>query len=510
MTSLTVLDSDRTQIVVHSPIDHRVVGVVDELSGEAVASAVGQLRTAQQEWRLIGIGERVRWLEHYRDWLLDHVDDLAGILRDETGKPSAEARLEVYGAIDMINYYGSNASKFLEEKRPAPHNLVTATKKLRTSYEPYPVVGVICPWNYPLAMAAYDAVPALIAGAAVIVKPSELTPLVTVALVEGWRAVDAPPVLACATGTGATGAAVVDNVDYVQFTGSTRTGRAIAQQAGARLIPYSLELGGKDAAIVLDDADIGNTAAGIAFGALTNGGQMCTSVERIYVDESVYDDFVARLVEVVGNLRQSGADGFDVDISTLASAAQLDIVQQQVDDAVAKGAQVLTGGKATGEGYFFEPTVLVDVDHTMACMTEETFGPLLPIMKVHDADEAVRLANDSEYGLSASVWGRNKKRANEIADRLEVGSVDVNDVQIHLACFPVAQAGWKQSGIGSRLGGAHGIQKYCRPRSVVSPAVDISLLAKLAFFPYSPLKSRMIDSAFRLLDARDIRRRLGL
>jgi betaine-aldehyde dehydrogenase len=295
----------------------------------------------------------------------------------------------------------------------------------------------------------------------------------------------------------------------VQFTGSTKTGRAIATQAASRLIPYSLELGGKDPAIVLADADLEFTAAGIAFGALTNSGQMCTSIERVYVEESAFGPLVDRLAETVRGLRQNCDDGYATDICTLTTAAQLENVKRHVADAVSKGARIVLGGNPTGNGFGYEPTILVNVNHTMDVMREESFGPLLPVMSVVNADEAIELANDSPYGLAASIWSGDRKRAEALALQLEAGSVDINDSSAHLLCFPLPQSGWKQSGIGTRFGGEHGIHKYCRTQGIVSPRVEASFIAKLLWFPYSAGKAQLVDRVFRLLSARDLRRRLG-
>ena len=289
----------------------------------------------------------------------------------------------------MLKYWAGGADKFLADTHPTPHSPLARVKKLTTVYRPYPVVGVITPWNFPFAMPGLDVIPALAAGAAVLLKPSEVTPLSAVEFVRGWTEIGAPPVLALATGYGATGAAVVANVDYVQFTGSTATGRIVGRQCVDRLIPYSLELGGKDPALVLADADLDRAANGIAWGGLFNSGQVCISIERVYVEEPVYDEFLAKLVKNVRQLRQGQDDrSFKFDIGAMATVAQRDIVQRHVDEALAAGARVVTGGKPTGVGTFFEPTVLADVEQSMACIKEETFGPTLPVVKV--ADEAER------------------------------------------------------------------------------------------------------------------------
>jgi acyl-CoA reductase-like NAD-dependent aldehyde dehydrogenase len=493
---------------VHHPATGAVVGHMAVQSTESVTAVVAALRSHQPAWEALGASARVEWLRRLRDWLLDNETRLTDVLCSETGKPRAEAAFEIMVTCDVINYYADRARKFLADEKIRPHGLLTASKRLTKVYRPYPVVGVITPWNFPLLIPGVDAVPALLAGAAVILKPSEITPLCAGELARGWAEIGAPPVLACTTGLGATGAAVVDAVDMVQFTGSTKTGRAIAARAGERLIPCGVELGGKDAAIVLADADLVRAANGIVWGGLLNSGQACISVERVYVEAAVYDRFVAVLTDKVRSLRQGTDDGScSADVGTLATAAQVEIVRRHVADAVGQGATIAVGGTATGTGGFFEPTVLLDVDHTMVCMRDETFGPTLPVMKVADADEAIRLTNDSPYGLSATVWTKDLDRGRAIARRLEVGGVNINDVFANLFCFPLPHGGWKSSGLGSRLGGADGIRKYCRQQAITTPRIP-TMTNEVLWYPYSPLRGRTVAALLRMLVARDLRRRL--
>jgi acyl-CoA reductase-like NAD-dependent aldehyde dehydrogenase len=494
-------------IDVVSPASGAPVGSVPDQCPAEVAAVAGRVRAAQPAWEALGPAGRARWLRRYRDWLLDHDDELADVLQRETGKPWQEATLEIPIGVDLINYYAGHAVEFLADARPRPHGLATAAKRLTVAHRPYPVVGVICPWNFPLLIAMVDSIPALLAGAAVVVKPSELTPLATRRAVEGWREIGAPEVLACATGTGAAGGALIEEVDYIQFTGSTATGRQVARRAAERLIPCSLELGGKDAMIVLADADLERAANGAVWGGLFNAGQACVSVERVYVQAAVHDAFVQLVAEKVAALRQ-GVDehGFRADVGPLASTVQLEVVERQVADALAKGARAVVGGcRSNLGGTFFQPTVLVDVDHTMEIMREETFGPTLPVMKVADAEEAIRLANDSHYGLSASVWTRDQARGRLIARQLQVGSVNVNDVFANLFAFPVPHAGWKQSGLGARLGGPAAMHKYCRSQAVTETRV--APRSELLWYPYTPRKGRFVRRLLRVLNARDVRRR---
>lgn len=464
--------TDRDVITVCNPADGRVVGSVPIDGPEAVAAKARELRLFQAEWQAIGARGRKKWMMKWQEWILDNADHLTDVLMSETGKARGDAAVEAVGVADAIKYWAGNAEKFLAEKSPKPHSPLYQVKKLTTSYHAYPVVGIIEPWNFPLAMLGLDVVPALAAGAAVLLKPSEVTPLSAVEFVRGWKQVGAPPVLELTTGYGDTGKAVIDNSDYVHFTGSTATGRKVAMSCAERLIPYSLELGGKDPAIVLADADIDRAANGITWGGLFNAGQVCISTERVYVEAPVYDAFVAKLTENVRKLEQGHeADGFRYHVGAMATAAQRDIVDRHVREAKEAGARVLVGGEPTGQGTFFQPTVLADVTPTMSCIAEETFGPTLPVVKVADEEEAIRLANDSKYGLSATVWTGDVERGQRVARRLECGAVNINDAMTNVFCPTLPMGGWKESGIGYRSGGANGLIKFCRQQAITAPRI---------------------------------------
>jgi acyl-CoA reductase-like NAD-dependent aldehyde dehydrogenase len=471
-------------------------GTVPDQSADHVAQVVSGLRAAQVAWEHSGVEARVRWLRAYRDWLLDNTDRLNRILQSETGKPWAEAGFELPSVINVMNYYADRAPALLANRRPRAHSLLTAGKRQLLVHRPYAVVGNITPWNFPLALSLMDVVPALLAGCAAVVKPSEVTPLAVRAAVAGWAEIGAPPVLACVTGRGPTGAAVVDTVDYVQFTGSTRTGRLIAHAAAERLVPCSLELGGKDAMIVLADADLERAANAAVWGGFANAGQMCTSVERVYVEAPAYDEFVGLVADRTRALRVGAdADAHACDVGPLVTSSQVEIVERHVEQALSSGAKALVGGSRSA-GSYFEPTVLVDVDHSMDCIREETFGPTLPIMKVADADEAVRLANESPYGLSGSVFSKDISRGEAVARRIDSGAICVNDALMNYSALELPMGGAKASGLGTRHG-AHGIQKYCQQQAILvsrlHPKRDVHT------FPYSAKTTQRLLKLFRFL-----------
>ena len=496
-------------IEVHNPATGALIANVPVDSPEAVAATVQRVRANQSEWEAMGIEGRYHWLGKLRDWLLDNHDRVLDTMQAETGKVRADAQNEPGYLADLINFYGTRAARFIGEESVRPHTPLLAAKKLRIQYRPHPVVGIISPWNFPLILSLGDAIPALQAGCAVVVKPSEFTPLGLSEVIEAWKTeIGGPDVFDCVHGVGETGGALVDEVDFIQFTGSDRTGRKVMARAAETLTPVSLELGGKDPMIVLADADLDRAANAAAWGGMMNSGQICMSVERIYVEEPAYDKFVAKLTSEVGRLRQGADDGADPkDVGAMTSPNQTAIVEDHVTDAIAAGARALTGGKRVeGPGDYFEPTVLVDVDHSMKVMRDETFGPVVGVMKVRDAEEAVRLANDSRYGLSGSVFGESE-RAEQVARRVECGAINVNDVLVNYFAMDVPMGGWKQSGIGFRHG-EPGIKKYCRSESLV--ITRFGGKREPTWYPYTKARRRLLTPISRFFGARDWRRKLGL
>ncbi|MBZ5733493.1 aldehyde dehydrogenase family protein [Nocardioides sp. TRM66260-LWL] len=492
---------------IRRPIDGTVVGSVPVADATRVQAITADLRAAQTEWRDIGPAARAVWLRRWRTWILEHTDELTDMLVAETGKVRPDALVETTASCEFISYYADHAKAFLAPERIGSGGLLSLPKRLTRTYRPYPVVGLITPWNFPITLFLMDAAPALAAGCAVLTKSSEMTPLTCARVIEGWHEIGAPPVLAHVAGPGETGAEVLEAADFVQFTGSTATGRRVATRCAELLKPVSLELGGKDAAIVLEDADLDRAAHGIAWGGMFNSGQVCISVERVYVVDQVYDRFVEKLATAVGSLRQGS--GTRDDVGAMVTRAQVDTVERHVEDARESGARVLVGGARGAQGNFYAPTLLVDVDHRMACMTEETFGPTLPVMRAADEEEAVRLANDSEYGLSATVWTRDVERGRRIADRLDVGAVNVNDVFSNLFAVGLPHSGWKSSGLGARLGGAQGLRKYCRVQAITEPRIPLTT-KELTWYPYSARRAAIAGRVLRLAAGRGLRQRLGV
>ena len=490
---------------VRNPATGEVIRSVGIDSPQRVTDVVERLRASQPEWEALGNKERHRWLSRLRDWLIDNHERIADTMQAETGKVRADAASEDVYLCDLINFYGSSAEKWLRDDRPRPHSLLLRSKKLRVQYRPFPVVGIISPWNFPLILSLGDAIPALQAGAAVVIKPSEFTPLGLMEIVDAWkREVGGPEVLEYVNGVADTATTLIDEADFIQFTGSDRTGRKVMARAADTLTPVSLELGGKDPMVVLRDADLTRAANAAAWGGLANSGQICTSVERVYVEEPVHDEFVEKLTAEIGRLRQ-GVDGqeYEKEIGAMTSPNQTEIVEQHVSDAVASGARALTGARRVdGPGDYYEPTVLVGVDHSMRVMRDETFGPVIGVMKVRDEDEAIKLANDTRYGLSGSVFGA-KRHAEQVARQIQCGVCNVNDVLVGFLATDVPFGGWKDSGIGYRHGEV-GIKKYCRAESLV--ITRFGGKRELLWFPYSEGRRRLLQRLTRLVNARGLRR----
>jgi acyl-CoA reductase-like NAD-dependent aldehyde dehydrogenase len=499
-----------SRIAVENPATGEVIGHVDVMDAARVAALVERAREAQPAWQSRGFEGRADLLRELRAWFVANRKRVIASLVAEGGKTPEDAMLaDLWYVCDALGFWGRRARKYLADERIRPRSPFLLGKKIVVRYRPMGVVGVIGPWNYPLTNTFGDAIPALMAGNAVVMKPSEITPLTSLLVAEGVAAAGIPEgVLSVATGAGETGAALVDNADMIMFTGSTRTGKKIMARAAERLIPVSLELGGKDPMIVLSDADLERAVNMAVQWSMSNSGQICQAVERVYVEEPVYDEFVATVVTKVGSLRQGvpGEPG-SVDVGAMTFPPQIEIVERHVRDAVDKGAKVLVGGRrAAGPGRFYEPTVLTGVDHTMEVMRDETFGPVLPIMKVRDADEAVRLANDTRYGLNSSVFTRDLAKGERIARRLEAGNACVNDALINYLAHDAPFGGTQESGLGVRHG-PQGIRKYSSQQTIL--VTRFGPKREPTMFPNKRAATRLFERLMVLMWGRRRRRRRG-
>ena len=477
MVAVKSVAAEQTRhIEVVNPVTGRVIDRIPDNTPDEVAAAVAAARAAQPAWEAMGVEHRLRLLHRWADLIYAERRTGISINRAETGKTEPGAHEEILVIDATVAYYYYTAPEMLRPK--TRRSLLPLLQKARVYYKPYGVVGVISPWNFPFLLAFLDMVPALIAGNTVVIKPSEVAPFSTRWGVDlMYRAGIPHNVVQIVYGAGQTGAALVDNVDYVMFTGSTAVGRKIAARAGERLIPCSMELGGKDPAIILRDADLDQAAKGLLLSALAGAGQICISTERVYVEKPVYDKFLARLRWHIEQFNVGPGDDLDTHMGSLTNERELLRVEAQVADAVAKGAKVVFGGRRRPDlgPLFYEPTILVDVDHTMLVMQEETFGPLIPIMKVKDADEAVRLANDNEYGLSGLIYTRDLSRGEALAMRIESGDVAINRPQWVWGTLAAPMGGGKPaSGIGRR-NGPEGLMRFVMPQSIVIDSAEIVL-----------------------------------
>jgi len=493
-------------IPVENPATGEIVATVPDLDAGAVGDMARRGRAAQPGWEAYGFDGRAQVLRRAQKWLMDNAERVVATIVSETGKTYEDAEFaEIAYAANAFGFWAREAPEYLADERVRSSQILVKGKKLILRYRPLGLVGVIGPWNYPLTNSFGDCIPALMAGNSVIVKPSEVTPLTSLLMADGLRECGLPDdVLQIATGRGETGAALVEEVDMIMFTGSTRTGRRVAEAAARRLIPCSLELGGKDPMIVLGDADVERAANFATYYSMQNAGQTCISIERVYVEAPVYDEFVAKVSDKVRALRVGRPQGpGSVEVGAITFPPQLQTIEDHVADAREKGARVVTGGRTVengGGGRFYEPTVLVDVDHSMKIMTDETFGPTLPIMKVADVEEAVRLANDSPYGLGASVFTRDTERGEQIARRLDVGAANVNDALINYTVLELPMGGAKASGLGSRHG-AGGIRKYTAQQAiVVTPR--LALKREVHMYPYKARTSRLLARLFKFMYGR--------
>jgi succinate-semialdehyde dehydrogenase/glutarate-semialdehyde dehydrogenase len=502
---MTALSRDasngREQMTVVNPATLEELERVPLMTSDEIKAAVGRAERMFPLWRDLPVRERAKYVLRARDYMLEHVDDVARVITLEMGKPKVEALVnEVMVSADLMDHYARRAEEILDDQ-PIPLHLFKVVRQSYVRYEPFGVVSVISPWNYPLSIPMSSIVFALLAGNTVVFKPASDAVLIARKIEEIFKAGGLPEgVLNLVIAAGETlGTALYEPpVRKVAFTGSTGTGVAILREASKHLIPVTLELGGKDAMIVLPDADLERAAAGAVWGAFFNAGQTCASVERCYVHRSVYDRFVALVTEQTRQLRVGPGSEPDVDVGPMTNAKQLEVVEEHVRDAIERGATAVVGGSRLDrlKGTFFAPTVLTGVTQDMRCMREETFGPTLPIMPFDTEDEVVALANDSEYGLTASVWSRDRERAERMAARLEAGTVSIND---HASSFGLPETPWqgvKKSGIGVTHGD-EGLRAFAIAKHV---AVDrIPLTTQPWWFPYSAVKYEAFKSGIKMV-----------
>ncbi len=499
VTPLETAPDGRRRLALANPATLEPVGEIEVQTAEEVREAVRRARAAQPEWAALGFQERARYMERALEILLERQDEFIEVVMRESGKTRTEALMfTIFASCDSLRYYTKNTARILRPKKVRLHGAMRLMKRLRIVYRPLGVIGIITPWNGPFVLALNPSVQALMAGNTVVLKPSEVTPYSSRLVADLFEAAGLPDgVLSVVLGDGETGAALLEaDVDKISFTGSVATGRKVAEVCARRLLPCTLELGGKDPMIVCADAHVDRAAGGAVTGAFLNSGHVCHSTERVYVVDSIADEFIAKVVERVEKLRQ-GYDG-EFDLGAIFWPRQLEIIERHVEDAVAKGAKVLAGGRRNPDlkGLFYEPTVLTDVTHDMLIMKDETFGPVLPIMRVRDEEEAVRLANDTRYGLSGTIWTKDTNRGARIGERIAAGNICINDMTLTYGNQEAPFGGLKESGIG-QVNGETGLRGYCHALPILIDRFGGRQTA--SHYPYSQKRDAGMQGFIRFL-----------
>lgn len=490
---------EKTTFEVRNPATEELIRELPIFDREAVQAEMARVRAASRRWAEVPLRERCAQIARVGEVITRRMDEIARTVSSENGKVLFEALLhEVGPTLLVMNYFSANAPRILADEKI--ELAVARHRRSYLTYRPKGVVGVITPWNFPFFMPGSDVAMSLIAGNGVLLKPSEMTPLSALILKECYDegGVD-PELFRVVTGTGSTGAAMIEaGPDHVVFTGSVPTGRRVGVSCAERMIGYTLELGGKAPAIVLEDAELERTTNAILWGGFANAGQICASVERVYAAAPIYDRLVDALTERAKGLRVGPPDSDGSDIGAMTWARQRDVVEGLVRDARAKGARITTGGERTGErGVFYRPTVIADCTHDMDVMRAETFGPVVPLMRVSGEDEAIRLANESSLGLGAYVFTRDVERGRRLAERLEVGSVMVNDVLGHAGLPEMPWGGIKQSGLGV-VRSERGLKELCNARHVNCERIP-ALGRDPYWFPYSRKQTGQLRAALETI-----------
>jgi acyl-CoA reductase-like NAD-dependent aldehyde dehydrogenase len=489
----------RRRLQLLSPATLDPIGTIDCMTAEDVRAMVAKARQAQPGWAALTFEQRGAYMLKALEILLARQDEFIKVIEREGPKPRLDVvQMDIFPVCDALGFYARHAATFLQTQKVELHGVLAMTKDLYIMYKPMGVAAIISPWNGPFVLAIVPAIQALMAGNTVVVKPSSVTPMSGKLVEDLFKMAGVPEgVVSVVIGDSQSGQALLEaDIDKVTFTGSVSVGRHVAKTCAERLIPCTLELGGKDAMIVCADANLDNAAGGAVAGCFINTGQYCCGTERVYVVESVAEAFTQKVVERTSKLRQATAGDFDV--GTLFTPDQLETVEQHVADAVAKGAKVLIGGRRNPslKGLYYEPTVLVNVNHDMLVMTEETFGPVMPIMPVKDEEEAIRLTNDSVYGLSSSVWTENIEKGLELARRVSSGSCNINDMAVTFGVCEAPFGGVRHSGIG-RSNGEYGLKGYCNVHPVIVDKLSGSVTAEM--YPTSLEKARLMQDTCRAI-----------
>lgn len=489
-----------------NPATGEVIEEVEAGSEEEVRKAVARAREAWETWKVLSFRARGRYLLEAREYIRTHLDEIASLITRENGKPLAESvSADIFPVMDLATYFAKNAEKILRRQKIWLGKWAFMGRTSFVEYHPLGVIGIISPWNFPFSIPCGEAIMALMAGNTVVLKPSEITPLVGFKIQEIFDAVGLPKgVLQVIPGDGLTGAALVGSgVNKLIFTGSVATGKRVLEAAAKTLTPVTLELGGKDPMVVLEDADLDVASSAAVWGSFSNSGQICASVERLYVHEKIAEPFIQRCVEKTAKLRQGEGMNQEIEVGAMSSPMQLEKVERQVEEARKSGAQVLIGGSRVreGKGSFYRPTILTGVTHSMEVMREETFGPVIGVMTFRDDDEAVRLANDTRFGLTASVWTTDLKRGVALARRIEAGTVTVNE---NVYTYALAQTPWggpKESSVG-RTHGKIGLLELVEPKHI--HVNHVTKIKDFWWYTYDKAKFDLLVSLGDALFARSI------